>query len=273
MATEVKITAPPQQLTQLSSATVATVQVQFEVLGILPDVVQIYASQVTSEIGQLVDTVDMSPPEFQYMDQIQLQAGSIFNIGFCPRTKTDGTLDDTINDAFWELSCVFVQFTTQSITSPPPSSHPPSPPPPQGYQGGIKNVQAQAKPFGKIVLTWQKNGNFVALLVVQRTQKISDNEESGYTKVFSAPNYAGNDDVSSGGFTDTGPFTRAAEYGYLVSTTAGQDTAYAGPPWTLYPGWFSLKQFLPAGFDPGQGIKRLRPNDHPFVSVREIMTI
>ncbi len=142
--------------------------------------------------------------------------------------------------------------------------------PPQGYPGGVKNVQAEAKPFGKIVLTWEKNGNYVALLVVQRDQKISDNQSTGYTKVFSAQHYAGND-FSSGGFTDTGPFIRAAEYGYLVSTTAGQDTAYAGPPWTLYPEWFSLKQFLPANFDASQGIKRLRPNDHPFVSVRKIM--
>ncbi len=68
MATEVKITSAPQQIAQLSTATVATVQVGFEIIGILPDEVQVYASQVTTAIGQLVDTVDINSPEFQYMD-------------------------------------------------------------------------------------------------------------------------------------------------------------------------------------------------------------
>lgn len=38
-----------------------------------------------------------------------------------------------------------------------------------------------------------------------------------------------------------------------------------------YPAWPGVRQFLPAGFDASQGIKRLHPNDHPFVTVGQIM--
>jgi hypothetical protein len=271
MTTEVTITSAPQQIPKLSNPTTATVQVQFDVLGILPDVVQIYASQVTSEIGQLADTVDMNSPEFQYTDQIQLQAGSMFNLAFCPRTKTGDILDDTINDNYWEASCVYVQVTTQSTTPTPPPNPPPNNVPP-GYSGGVDNVRAKAIPFGKIVLSWQKNGSWVSLLKVWRYQKIGDTTFSGAFTVLSVPNYAGNDDFSKGGFTDTGPFILDEVYNYVVTTTAGQGTAYAATGYITYPAYFGLRQFLPLNFDPSGGIKRLRPLDLPFVSVRKIMT-
>ena len=152
---------------------------------------------------------------------------------------------------------------------PPPGPHPPGPTPPE-----VINIQAAAKPFGKVVISWQKNGGFASQLVLQRTQENAPvpGQETVVT-VFSANNYGSNDDVSSDSFTDMGPFTISAEYAYeLITSGPFESTLIIGTPFQIYPASFGLRQFLPANFDPSQGIKRLRPNDHPFVRVRKIMS-
>src|SRR5262249_34547255 len=99
MATNVKITSI-KQLQPISAP--ASVQIQFVVLGILPDLVQIYASGVSGQIGAFVDKVDINPPENTYGTIITLAAGTAFFISLCPRTVTNGILDDQMDDQAWE---------------------------------------------------------------------------------------------------------------------------------------------------------------------------
>jgi hypothetical protein len=125
----------------------------------------------------------------------------------------------------------------------------------------VTNVVAQAKPFGKLVVTWDPGGHYYSKLLVLRT--ISGGGDLPAVEVDN-----GNE------FTDTRALVKSQTYGFLIETTFDLKN-FADTPsnQVVYPAWFSLRQFLPLNFDPSQGIKRLRPNDHPFVSVREIMTM
>jgi len=60
VATNIKLTSI-KQLLPISAP--ASVQIDFVVLGILPDLVQIYASGVSDQIGGFVDKVDINAPE------------------------------------------------------------------------------------------------------------------------------------------------------------------------------------------------------------------
>jgi hypothetical protein len=95
-------------------ASPASVQIDFNVLGILPDLVQVFASGLSGDIGILKDEVEMSPPEISYTSTIQLAGGSFFSISLCPRTVTNGVLDDKIDDQPWETFCTFTTITTQA---------------------------------------------------------------------------------------------------------------------------------------------------------------
>lgn len=152
---------------------------------------------------------------------------------------------------------------------PTPGPHPPGPTPPE-----VTNIQAAAKPFGRIVISWKKNGGFASQLLLQRTQENSPVPgEQTVVTVLSANNYGSNDDFSNDSFTDTGPFTISAQYAYeLITSGPFESTLIIGTPAQVYPASFDLRQFLPANFDPSHGIKRLGPKDHPFVSVRKIMS-
>ncbi len=98
----------------------AQVHVGFEIHGILPDFVQIYASSASGTgPSQLADMVDMSPPEFQYDDIITLQAGTYYTIYVCPRTGSKDNPDETINGEYWEWSCAVSTIITQASPSPP----------------------------------------------------------------------------------------------------------------------------------------------------------
>lgn len=91
-----------KQLPPITNTT-AKVQVSFEILGILPDFVEIYASNASGTgPSQLADTVDMSPPEFQYDDIITLQAGTYYTTYACPRTGSKDNPDPTIDGEYWE---------------------------------------------------------------------------------------------------------------------------------------------------------------------------
>jgi hypothetical protein len=146
------------------------------------------------------------------------------------------------------------------------------------YPGAVTNVQALAKPFGKIVVSWSDTGWSADTLVLQRAQQINSFTFSGSVTVYQTSNYnsAGGTpaegSIFSGTFVDTGPFVLGAVCQYTFISSIGQTKAYAGPPYITYPALFGLSKFLPPGFDPSQGIKRLRPSDHPTISVRSIMT-
>ncbi|HEV2349547.1 MAG TPA: hypothetical protein VG028_06840 [Terriglobia bacterium] len=87
--------------------------------------------------------------------------------------------------------------------------------------------------------------------------------------------YQNSTTVASGNiFKDTSGLNQSSVYQYEVQTSySASFNTYIGlrslP--VMYPPWYGLRQFLPPNFNPSNGIKSLRPNDHPFVSVRSIM--
>jgi hypothetical protein len=153
----------------------------------------------------------------------------------------------------------------------------PSQQPPQQQGSGseetpysvVASVRAQAMPFGKIVVSWTKTGNWAAQLKIQRSQI----PNGPILTVFTAQNYNSDADFLSDSFTDTGPFEFNTEYNYWIIATNGQRTADTPSPQpALYPKYFGLREYLPPGFDPTQGVKSLGSNNQPYVSVREIMS-
>jgi hypothetical protein len=151
MATNVQITSI-KQLQPISSP--ASVQIDFVVLGILPDLVQIYASGVSGQVGSFVDKVDINPPENTYGTIVTLAAGTAFFISLCPRTVTNGVLDDKMDDQDWQTFCAMVPFTTQA---PEPPSHPK---PPAPAIGSIEPHQATLRNESKIDVHWTATTDF-----------------------------------------------------------------------------------------------------------------
>jgi hypothetical protein len=100
------------------TATTATVLVIFKFVGAPPDLVQIYASRSTDDVGVVADTVDISLTEFVYSSSFDLQAGVFYNICICPRTKTGEVLDDRIDGQYWESLCKCVTIVTRALPSP-----------------------------------------------------------------------------------------------------------------------------------------------------------
>jgi hypothetical protein len=125
MATNIKITSI-KQLQPISAP--AQVQIDFIVVGILPDIVQIFASGVSDQVGGFVDKVEINSPENTYTTIIKLAAGTAFFVSLCPRTVTNGVLDDKIDDQPWETFCTRIPFTTQAPSSPPAGVSAPSTP-------------------------------------------------------------------------------------------------------------------------------------------------
>jgi hypothetical protein len=117
--------------------------------------VQIYASGVGNQIGGFVDKVDIHPPENTYGTIITLAAGTAFFISLCPRTVTNGVLDDTIDDQPWETFCITVPFTTQAPPEPPPHQKPPAP-----TISSIEPHQVTLQNAGKIDIHWTATTNF-----------------------------------------------------------------------------------------------------------------
>jgi hypothetical protein len=143
---------------------------------------------------------------------------------------------------------------------PPPHPGPPPPPPPPPPPGPA--VHAQAKPFGKIIVSWVHDGSadITSLFRVKDHNFVAKTEIPFPTPIPSS-------------FVDVGPFNPTTVYTYEAFFVAANEQIRRSLSNDLpYPEWLGLKQFLPAGFDPSPGIKRLRPNDHPFVSVRQIMS-
>jgi hypothetical protein len=142
----------------------------------------------------------------------------------------------------------------------------PPPPPPHGPPSGPSStpssgvvVKVRAIPFGKIAVEWGSTAGDITAVVRFRDASTNGNVPLPRTKVAS--------------LADTGPFDISAVYSYQVySYFNGNQIGVAYSNAIAYPAWLGLREFLPANFNPAQGIKRLLPNDHPFVSVRKIMS-
>lgn len=139
------------------------VLIQFQITGVKAvqdmeghwteiDNVQVYAINAANGgpngLGDLVDTVDMTITDYQYASVVDLQAGAVYTLALCPRSVTNGTLDDQIADIYWETVCVFESFTTQVDL---PQTGKPRPP-------VITNLQfkpATVKDDASIKVTWE----------------------------------------------------------------------------------------------------------------------
>lgn len=102
-------------------ASPASIMIQFTVLGILPDKVQVYAGGVGGQLAELKDEVDIAPPEIDYASTFELASGTAYRIHLCPRTTTDGVPDDKIDDVFFETFCTRLDFTTQAPAAAAPT--------------------------------------------------------------------------------------------------------------------------------------------------------
>lgn len=104
----------------------ASVDVHFKVLGPdIPDVVQVYAN-LAGEQGQLKDNVEPELPEQDYDSNLDLKAGQWYTILVCPRSKTNGKLDDQVDGHYWEELCQVCTFVTRATPGaggqfPPPA--------------------------------------------------------------------------------------------------------------------------------------------------------
>ncbi len=121
---ELRLTAV-QQVPPITNSN-AQVQVSFDLLGILPDFVQIYAANAAgSGPANLVDSVDIQKPENHYDKYITLQAGTFYAIYACPRTGSQDNPDEYIDDEHWYSYCAIQTILTQSISSPSKGDVPP----------------------------------------------------------------------------------------------------------------------------------------------------
>lgn len=76
-------------------------------------------------LGDVVDSVDLAIAQFQYNSLVDLAAGAAYTIYLCPRSTTNGDLDDqTGGEGYWESYCIYKAFTTTlNITGSAPQVH------------------------------------------------------------------------------------------------------------------------------------------------------
>lgn len=131
----------------------------------------------------------------------------------------------------------------------------PPPPPPSGgggtggggatlVQSEVQHLAATSKPFGRIAVTWVKQGDVALHFIVRRIQV-----NGPQAIVFSANNYGSNSDFSSDGFADNGPFVLEASYYYEASTyeNPGLNPTYIFHHWLfILPGLACEAICLPA---------------------------
>jgi hypothetical protein len=117
-----------KQVTQVGlESSVAKARIDFLVLGIPPDVVQIWAAGVSDNLGRLVEQVEITPTENDYSALIDLPAGNEFFIHLCPREQEKGVLQDEIDGQPWETFCTMTAFTTKASLDATPRPKPPAP--------------------------------------------------------------------------------------------------------------------------------------------------
>jgi hypothetical protein len=155
-----------------------------------------------------------------------------------------------------------VQGVTLAPAPPPPTNPTHSGPSGPTPSSGVV-VKVRAMPFAKMVVHWGSIEGDVSAIVRLRNQIMNGDVPLPPRRTDS--------------LVDKGPFEFSAEYAYKVYSYFNLDSSQpqigvAVSNSVTYPAWLGLKQFLSSNFDPQKGIKRLLPNAHPFVSVREIMS-
>jgi len=102
MAFEIRIQSIQQ--VQPYTANDAKLLIQFSILGIKPDFVQIYAvnygETTPAGLGAIADTNDLTGPDPFYTNVIDVLAGSIYTIWLCGRTGDKDNPDDQIDGVY-----------------------------------------------------------------------------------------------------------------------------------------------------------------------------
>ena len=233
------------------SASSANVQVNYELLGIPPDKVQIYAENAAGTgPANLVDESDVDPNNIGTVTStdVQLEAGTYYTIYACPRTETDGMLDDQTDGEYWETYCQSGVVVTQVA---PTSTKAGSPP----IISMLTPEPATIENGNRIVVNWASDS------VVYKIQ-ISWSEDGE-----ALPQHE--DDFSDAGSIG-GSWTAATDPGALYTFQANGGSGEGGDTWSGWgptvkivasPNVRSLKQFLNnSGIDPvNQHLSQLIP--------------
>jgi hypothetical protein len=160
-----------KQLTPYS-ATLATINVQFAIIGDTPDFVQVYAVNIGESdpggLGDLKGFVDLTvpnPPNFCF---ITVPAGAVYNIAVCPRTGTPQDPDDYLDGVYWENFCAYEVIVARA--TPPPASERTPPwisainlqPATLTQPDRITVGWGSSQPYDKFLISWTQNGEPMA---------------------------------------------------------------------------------------------------------------
>ncbi len=145
----------------------AKLLIQFEVLGIKPDFVQVYAvnygETTPAGLGDVADVVDMDGPDPTYASVIDVRAGAIYTIWLCGRTGTKDNPDDQIDSVYWENLCVGQTIVTKSFPLPPTQRQPPTITAIDAVPATLTSpdkitVKWTSQPYDKFLIWWTQNG-------------------------------------------------------------------------------------------------------------------
>jgi hypothetical protein len=246
------------------------VQILFEITGPHTgiDIVQIYAVNggftEPSDLHDVVDTVDLTIPEFQYSSLVDLQSGAFYTLVLCPRSKTGNVLDDKVEGEYWETFCIKQSFTTKLAGGggggdlPPPRITASKALPKTLHQSnGIEISWESSVSYDAWNVVWNENGN--SATQVQSPELDFTGRSGSYT---------------------CRPTTLGVTY--FISVEGGKSRLFGGHQWS---GWsppakvtagnnlHSLREFLAAsGVSGGNGIRSLLPPSNS-ISLRSVMGI
>ena len=240
------------------TATQATVKVEFNVLGAKkPDIVQVYALDAASTrgLGDLVDEVDITIKDFQYVSALTLRAGTIYTIFLCARTKTGDMLDPDIDGKSFELFCLRQQITTQALQQPGLDYTPPvithlDPEPATLKQDNRITVTWSSVKYEKFLVWWITSGG--------SWQQVDVDSGTTWTLTGTVPKVAYTFGVKGGHYTGLSGF-KYSDLGPTATISA-------------IPNVTSLRQFLAiSGINPSaQGLRSLTS---PQASLRKFMKL
>lgn len=263
MSFEVRITSITQQ--QPYTVNVATLLIQFQVLGVRPDFVQVYAVNYgeTSPAGlaDVADIVDLTIPESGYVSTIKVLAGAIYTIWLCPRSGSKDNPDDQIDGVYWESYCVGQTYVTKAFPLPETQRQPPvitaiDARPATMTKPDQITVTWTSQPYDKFLIWWTQNG-------LAMDQGEIDNSQSGGSWVASpsVPGARYTFSVKGGVSGGIGGNYLYSDWGPTITATAPRN-------------YSSLRYFLRAsGINPGaQGLRSLMHQQHQ-PSLRKFMKL
>ncbi|HEY4931214.1 MAG TPA: hypothetical protein VII23_06555 [Terriglobales bacterium] len=240
----------------------AQLLIQFRVLGLKPDFVQVYAvnygETTPSGLADLKDAVPMDSPGPIYTSVIGVEAAAFYTIWLCPRSGEKDSPDDQIDEQYWESFCVGQTIVTQSVELPPNQRQAPmitaiDAEPATLTQPDRITVRWSSQPYDKFLIWWTQNG-----------------EGNAQGEVNSSSSWIASPTVPGARYTFA---VKGGTYGGVLGNYLYSDwgpTVKAKAPFH----YSSLRQYLRAsGINPGaQGLRSLM-HQHHQPSVRRFMKL